>query len=195
MKQVEPKAGRVLSDETLELLLSRLAVGETRALEQVYELTRASVFGLAFSIVQQSHDAEDVVHDTYVAVYLSAARYEARGKPLAWIFTITKNLALMKLRDRNRHVPMTDNLVSDLAAEKQSLPSEDKLVLQAYLAELKQDEQTIVVLRAVAGWSHREIARFMDMSTQHVIVKYNRAIKKLKRKMDETETSAMQPLP
>lgn len=185
MKQFDAKAGRSSPDEIMESLLSRLAKGEPEVLEQVYESTRASVYGLAFSYVQQHQDAEDVTHDTYVALYQSVTRYEARGKPMAWIFTITKNLALMKLRDRKRQVPMPDSLADNLVSDHRSLPIEDKLVLQAYLQELKQDEQAIVILRAVSGWKHRDIARYMELPLQHVIVKYNRAIKKLMRKMNE----------
>lgn len=167
----------------LESLLDRLTTGDTAAFEAFYNDTRASVYGFVYSIVHQQHDAEDVLHDTYVAIYQSAARYEARGKPMAWVLTIAKNLALMKLRDRNRIMALSDTDQANLAAENPKWSIEDKLLMQTYLQELSEDEQMIVTLRAVSGWKHREIAKFMEKPLQHVIVKYNRSIKKLMRKL------------
>lgn len=169
----------------LEHLLHRLADGETEALEPLFQATRAAVFALALSLVHQYQDAEDITHDTYVSVYHAASRYEARGKPLAWIFTITKNLALMKLRNKNRHVSLDEIDQARLVADMPTLTLEDRLVLRTYLEELSENEQMLVVLHAVAGWKHREVAVFMKMSTPHVIVTYNRAIRKLVRKYQQ----------
>ena len=173
----------------LERLLSQLASGDTSALEPLYQATRAAVYGLALSMVRQHQDAEDITHDTYVAVYRAASGYEARGKPLAWIFTITKNLSLMKLRSRNRTVSLEESDPATLAADKPTLSIEDKLVLRAYLEELTDDEQMLVVLHAAAGWKHREVAAFMAMPVQHAIVKYNRAIRKLAKKLRQNENT------
>lgn len=83
MKQFDAKTSRPTPDEILEVLLSRLAKGESEALELVYESTRASVYGLAFSYVQQHQDAEDVTHDTYVALY-SLRWHQAFVSPMQW---------------------------------------------------------------------------------------------------------------
>ena len=127
-----------------------------------------------------------MTQDSFVILYRSAGRYTEQNKPLAWIFTITKNLALMKLRERQRQAPLSERDESRLTIDHAQRPLEDKLVLQAYLDELKDNEKMIVVLRAVAGWKHREIARFMEMPVQHVIVTYNRAIKKMARTYQES---------
>ena len=151
-------------------------------LEEFYQLTSASVFGLALSIVKNYHDAEDVTHETYVKVYQSANTYEARGKPLAWVYTITKNQALMKIRERNKVdlYPIYSDM--DSTAGTTDFTIEDKIVLQAFLHELTDEEQGIVVLHAVSGWKHKEIAAYLKLPVQNTIVKYNRAIKKLIRK-------------
>ena len=190
MKEASEKSSRPDPDNReLERLLSRLATGDMTALEPLYQSTRAAVIGLALSMVRQHQNATAITHDTYIAVYRAAPGYEARGKPLAWIFTITKNLALMKLRSRNRSVSLEESDPAILVADKPTLSIEDKLVLRMYLEELTDDEQMLVVLHAAAGWKHREVAAFMAMPLQHAIVKYNRAIRKLAKKFRQNDKS------
>lgn len=76
--------------KVLESLLARIAKGDKSALGELYDRTRAAVFGFAMSMASTPADAEDVLHDTYLAVYSSAESYTAKGKPMAWIMTIAK---------------------------------------------------------------------------------------------------------
>lgn len=174
--------GQNRNDLQLEHLIACLSRGDLEKLEDLYQLTSAAVFGLALSIVRNFHDAEDVTHETYVNVWKSSKTYEARGKPLAWIYTITKNLALMKIRDRNEYELFPEDGSLDKISKTQDFSIEDKIVLQVFLRELTDEEQSIVVLHAISGWKHKEIAAFLKLPIQNIIVKYNRAIKKLMRK-------------
>lgn len=47
--------------------------------------------------------AEDVLQETYLKIWVHADRYHAKGTPMAWILMITKNLSLMKLREKKKH--------------------------------------------------------------------------------------------
>ena len=88
----------------LDLALRGISEGSTEALETLYRCTAASVYGFAHSILRDHHDAQDVLHDCYVAVWNSAAGYRSQGKPLAWLLTIARNLCLQKLRERKKAV-------------------------------------------------------------------------------------------
>ena len=85
----------------LDLLLQEIAAGNRAALEALYRHTRPAVYGFALSILKNAHDAEDVLHDCYVAVW-QAAGYRTQGKPMAWLMTITRNLCLQLLRQRQK---------------------------------------------------------------------------------------------
>ena len=58
--------------KVLESLLARIAKGDKEALGELYERTRAAVSVFAMSMASTPSDAEDVLHDTYLAVYSSA---------------------------------------------------------------------------------------------------------------------------
>lgn len=81
-------------------LILRIAEGDTAALEVLYRQTSASVYGFALSILRDPTAAEDVMQDTFVSVMQSASSYQPSGKPMAWLLTIARNLALMRLRKR-----------------------------------------------------------------------------------------------
>ena len=88
--------------QQLEGLMAGLAAGDRESLAQLYHRTRAAVYGLALSILGSGHDAEDVTQDTYVTAWEKCHLYRPQGTPMAWLLTITRNLARMKLRDRGR---------------------------------------------------------------------------------------------
>ena len=61
------------------------------------------------------------------------------------------------------------------------MSAEDKLVLTECLKNLSDEERQIVMLHAVSGFKHREIARLLEMPLSTVLSKYNRAMKKLRK--------------
>ena len=162
-------------------LLFRIAAGEQAALAQLYEHTQASVFGFALSILKNTHDAEDVLHDCYVAVWQGAAGYRSRGKPLAWILTVTRNLCLQQLRTRSRVTDLAPEDWEPYLADKEGVTLEDRSILRSCMEQLRDEERQIVTLHALSGFKHREIAAILQLPLPTVLSKYHRAVKRLKQ--------------
>ena len=162
-------------------LLFRIAAGEQAALAQLYEHTQASVFGFALSILKNTHDAEDVLHDCYVAVWQGAAGYRSRGKPLAWILTVTRNLCLQQLRTRSRVADLAPKDWEPYLADKEGVTLEDRSILRSCMEQLRDEERQIVTLHALSGFKHREIAAILQLPLPTVLSKYHRAVKRLKQ--------------
>lgn len=167
----------------LESLLLRMAVGDRDALESLYTETSAAVYGLALSVTKNAADAEDVLQETYLHAWSAAESYRSRGTPMAWLLTIAKNLALMKLRQGNRTTTLEAEEWALLPAAPSASP-EDRLVLETALRRLGDEERQIVMLHAVAGMKHREIASLLDLALPTVLSKYHRALKKLRTYME-----------
>ncbi len=168
----------------LEGLLTGLAAGDRDSLARLYHRTRTAVYGMAFSILGSGHDAEDVTQDTYVRAWEGAALYRSRGTPMAWLLTITRNLALMKLRERGRTADLSEEQWSALPAKGPGISPEDKAVLGAALRSLTEQERQIVMLHAVAGLKHREIAQLLELPLPTVLSKYRRSLSKLKKTLE-----------
>lgn len=170
-----------------EAIFQRIAANDMSAFEEFYRLTERTVYAFVLSTLKNHDDALDVVQDTYLKIRAAAHLYQPMGKPMAWVFTIARNLTISKLRIKNKHenVEMTD-LENDLAFSYIT-DHEDRLVLQAALKILNGQEREIIFLHAISGFTHREIAQNLEMKLSTVLSKYHRGLKKLKKYLMEQE--------
>ena len=165
-----------------EEFLKQVALGDREAFHQLYLETGRSVYSFILSILKNPQDAEEVLQETYLKIWTSAGSYKPQGKPLAWMFTIARNLCYMKFRDQKR---MADVGLDDLSGGEVGdlcLPLEhmtDSMMLQTAMEILKEDERQIVLLHVSAGLKHREISENLGIPLSTVLSKYNRAMKKL----------------
>lgn len=171
--------------DRLDQCLSEIATGSSEALADLYRQTRASVYSFSLSLLKNAEDAEDVLHDCYIQIFLAADTYQSLGKPLAWILTIAKNLCRKKLREQARTTSLPEEDWLDTLPAPKQLEPEERILLRSCLTRLSDEEQQIVVLHAVSGFRHREIADLLSLPLSTVLSKYNRAIKKLQRYLRE----------
>ena len=127
--------------QQLEGLMAGLAAGDRESLAQLYHRTRAAVYGLALSILGSGHDAEDVTQDTYVTAWEKCHLYRPQGTPMAWLLTITRNLARMKLRDRGRTQDLGEEQWHAIPAQSPSVTPEDRAVLEAAIKRLRPTQK------------------------------------------------------
>lgn len=167
----------------LDRLLAAVARGDQDSLAELYHRTRAAVYAMALSILKNTHDAQDVTQDTFVRIWDSAPQYRSRGTPMAWILTITRNLARMKLRQGARETELEEMEWEAIPADAQGLTPEDRQLLQTALAALFPTERQVVLLHAVTGLKHREIAEVLQLPLATVLSKYHRSLRKLKEWM------------
>ena len=170
------------SAKELRELIRRIGLGEEEALVSLYERTKSAVYGFALSISKNHADAEEIMQDTFLAVDANAERYQPVGSPMAWILTITRNLAYGRLRQAKREAPV-EELPEVGAAPIFQEQTENRMVLEAALQTLKEEERQIVMLHAVSGLRHREVAAIMGMSLSGVLSKYHRALAKLQKQL------------
>lgn len=173
-----------VSPSELEELMAGLAAGDRDSLAQLYHRTRTAVYGLALSMLGSGHDADDVTQDTFVRALEKAQLYRPQGTPMAWLLTITRNLALMKLRERGRTRDLPQEEWEALPAWNPQVTAEDQTVLEAALNTLTVEERQVVLLHAVSGLKHREIAKLLEMPLPTVLSKYRRSLSKLKKKLE-----------
>ncbi len=156
-----------------------IANGQKDALSVLYREYGRMIYSVAFQIVRDSHDAEDVLQDTMVKIIRLSHTYRRGTNPKAWIMAITRNCAVDKLKNKNTEVSL-DSLVSE-TGEKHFTPAQDELViLQDALNTLSHEEQLIIKLKIHIGLSHSEIASVIGKSTVAVRKQYQRSLGKLK---------------
>lgn len=158
----------------LNRLIAAVASGDRDALASLYHETSAGVYAYAFSVLKNSQDAEDVLQDCFLRIQSSAASYSPNGKPMAWILTVTRNLCMDLLRRKKSTAVLSYDPGLSCA------DPDDRIVVEACLQTLSDEERQIVVLHAVSGIRHRDVAQIMGLPLSTVLSKYRRALKKMK---------------
>ena len=166
----------------LDECIFAIARNDLSYMNELYKLTHVQIYSYVLSVVKNKHDAEDITHDCYVAVHDNAYQYRSKGKPLAWMITIARNLSLARLNERNSYEDISEYQIED---KRNTLSSVDRITLDTVLNTLSDEERQIVILHAISGFKHREIASILDLGLSTVLSKYNRAMKKLKKQYEK----------
>ena len=172
----------VMDPHDLEELLRQIALGSQQAFEELYRATDSAIYGYALSLMRNHHEAQDIMMDTYLKIRCAAHLYMPMGKPMAWILTITKNIARTKLRSAGRQIPLDDLEETTPSFDRDS---EEAVALEQAMKVLGDQERQILILHAVTGLKHREIAEMLGMPVATVLSKYARSLKKLKKALEE----------
>ena len=167
----------------LDRLLLQVGRGDRDAFARLYVQTRGAVYALALSLLHDAHEAQDVAQDAFIKVWESAPSYRPQGSPMAWLLTIARNLSRSRLRQSGRQAELDEEEWNSLPEENPEISPEDRAVLQEALAQLEAEERRIVLLHAVTGLKHREIAALLERPLSTVLSKYHRGLKKLRALM------------
>jgi len=175
----EIRVKRPIDDE----LILRIAEGDREALSLLYEAMSRGIYGFALSITKNSHDADDVMQETFIKVYEKAQDYKPQGKASAWVYTVAKNLATDKLRHKSRIADYEEGFDGiDFSTVSNA---ENKLLIENLFKLLNEEEKQIIMLHAVSEMKFQEISRVLGLTLGTTLSKYHRAIKRLKSVLKE----------
>jgi len=158
-------------------LINKVALGESRAFDELYKKTKKIVFSIALSITKSPSDSEDITQEVYMKILEKAGSYQSNDKPLAWIYAITKNQSISLIR-KNKPIETIDRLEDDIRFSNVDNVI-DKLILKSALDILSEEELQIVMLH-YSGLKHKEIALIIDKQSSTVLSKYNRSLIKMR---------------
>ena len=83
----------------LVAVLGRIPTGDREALQALYRLTSAKLFGVVLRILGERSEAEDVLQDVYLTVWRKAGTFDAaRASPMTWLIAMARNRAIDRLR-------------------------------------------------------------------------------------------------
>ncbi len=168
-----------------EKLFERIGNNDMAALEELYHQTERTLYAYVLSIVKNHDKTLDLMQETYIKIMASAHLYKPMGKPLAWMFTIARNLYLSSLRKGKREVNYETEIIEDDLKFSYVKDYEDRIVLETALKILDDEEREIILLYAVSGLKHKEIAKNLGLKLSTTLSKYHRALKKIRNYFDE----------
>lgn len=117
----------------------RIAEGDASAFAALYREAAPAVFAYALSVLKNRESAEDITQETFLKVRGAAHLYKKQGKPLAFLFTIARNLCLMQLRKARCVIPAEDPETLSAPEIWPMADAEDRLVLEEAFRAMTPD--------------------------------------------------------
>ena len=153
--------------QRLAALLARTALADRAAFAELYEATKAKLFGVSLRIVRERPLAEEALQDSFVNIWNHAADYAVtKSAPLTWMTAIVRNRSLDIVR-RSREEPDIDEALTNALADERAAPARDAQdradahSIRDCLAELEGDQRQTIALAFYHGLSHSELAEHL----------------------------------
>jgi len=172
---MQPSAG---SEE--KMFCRRLAAGDAAACRELVSRFSGLVYSLAYRLLADSQEAEDLTQEVFLQVYVRASEFRGDAKLSTWIYRITYNLGLNYRRDLKRERTELAATPPEPIQSGHGAEGSRDLDIFAALGALSTHDQTILALHYVHDQSVNEIGEILEISVPAVKVRLFRARERLK---------------
>lgn len=168
----------------LDQLINDCKKNDAKAQEQIYKLFAPKFFGVCLKYSTSYVEAEDNLQDGFIIVFKKIEQFQFRGSFEGWAKRIMINNALQKYRSQVLFL----EVVSDNISEDDVLEIDDHDISLDYLMQIIQElpdrYRMVFNLYALDGYSHKEIAEMLKITTGTTKSNLARARMILKEKID-----------
>ncbi len=183
----------VAAERDLEVeiaLLKQIAQGDRRSLETLYDRFSRILFSTAYRVLGNQEAAEDVLQDVFIQIWEKAPLYDpARGKPMTWAITLTRNKAIDRLRSAVRRSRLQDDIQRESATFEQfddrsafdALASEDTgRQVRGAVRKLTKDQREAIELAFFSSLTQTEISERLNEPLGTIKARIRRGMMRLK---------------
>jgi RNA polymerase sigma-70 factor (ECF subfamily) len=190
-----PQYSQAGGDGAEEALAARAAQGDTGAFDALVTLFSSRVFSVAFRILHDRAEAEDLSQEVFVALYHALPTFRGESRLSTWIYRITRNRCLNRLKFLKRrhvgsHADIDDPAVGRGVADADARTADGHVrtvelsaVLEKHLRDLPEEQRTLVVLRDLEDLSYEEIADVTGLPLGTVKSRLHRARAELSQRL------------
>jgi len=185
--------------QTEEDLVQALKSGETSAYEQLIEQYADSVYRTAYRLLQNDHDAEDAMQETFITVYLRINEFQGKSRLSSWLYRIVTNKALDIIRKQARKTDAATDAIEDMGEDAAELLPDNSAILpedwaerretnaiiQKGIASLSPTLRAAFVLFEIEGLSMEEVADALNISLSAAKVRVHRARQALRKYLSQ----------
>ena len=155
-------------DERDRELVRRCLAGDRNAADDLVDRYQRLLFNVAFRMLGNEQDAEDVTQTVFGNAFLALPRFDPKFRFFSWIYRMTVNESLNTLKRRKPMVGLDDDLGLEAPAYAADQSADAEESVGRALMDLKPDDRAVVVLRHFASFTYDEIAGILEVSVQIV---------------------------
>ncbi len=174
-------------------LLEKAKSGDEKAFGKIVEKHTGVVYAAVRSVLGSRSDIDDAVQEAFIRIYHGLPSFSGRSSLSTWIWSIARNNAInirAKERDDVISIDKTAEIASDrLGPEREFARRSAAEDIEYLLSRLEGNYREVIELRYLAGKKYNEIAKMLDLPEGTVKTLIHRARIRMKRIMEERETS------
>lgn len=186
------KAGAIVEAMSDAELVELVLKGNQEIFSVLVERYKDAVQNLAYRMLGNATEAEDITQEAFVRAYTQLATYKPVHKFSTWLLSIASHLAIDQLRRRRflalplEDVPFLEWIVDmGISPEQSALQGEQQDEIQSYLQRLPSKYRAVIVLRYWYDFSYDEIATALNLTPPLVKARLHRARELLARYMQQ----------
>ncbi len=173
-------------------LARRAAKADPLAWDEIIARYGERIYNLAYRFTGNNGEAEELTQDIFLKLYSNLGRYRGDVPLVAWSLRLSRNLCIDHFRhhrlrqqsevvseDILQHLPGTDD------PHQQSWLRERRQLVHRTLAQMPEDQATVVLLRDLQGMTYEEVSVFLDLPVGTVKSRLNRARRELIQRLKE----------
>lgn len=174
-------------------LVAAMARGDKAAMGTLYDQLSGPLYSLAYRMLGDAGDAQDLTQDIFLQLWRTAATYEpGRGSVFSWAATLIRNRAIDRIRMRRRRGELLAEAAPDLqpaspGGESDSAGSlwlqEKSAAVRAALADISPDQKQAIELAFFSGLTQQEIASRLNEPLGTIKARIRRGLLRLKDRL------------
>lgn len=191
---ISTRTGAIVESMSDTALVELVLNGDQNVFAVLVERYKDAVQNLAYRMLGNVTEAEDVAQEAFVRAYTQLATYKTVHKFSTWLLSIASHLAIDQLRRRRfLALPLDDvpflEWIPDVVVgpEQSALQGEQQDEVQKYLQRLPAKYRAVIVLRYWYDFSYEEIASALNLTQQLVKARLHRARELLARYMKQNQ--------
>lgn len=155
------------------ILIRALKGGQETALRQLFDLYADDIYHVAYSVLKDPFESEDIVQEVLIKVWNSRFQLDETGNIWSFVYVVVKRLSLNRLRDLHmmtkKQVALPDtDFASALEADNGTLVQEILTLENEVLEKLPEQQKMAYLLSRSEGLTYKEIAGQMDIAPNTV---------------------------
>jgi len=172
-------------------LLRRMAGGDRDALAELYDRLSRPLYSTARHILNDASEAQDVVHDVFIALWQSAASFDAgRGAVFSWAVALTRNRSIDRLRTRTNRARLLGGAIPDdlgydsdagaLGIHDWAELGERADAVRSAVGALPPEQRRALELAFFSGLTQKEVAERLNEPIGTIKARIRRGLLKLR---------------
>ena len=163
----------------LKNLFGKIKNNNNTAFEELYSKYSKLIYKIAYSILKNKSDAEDITQIVFEKIYSMDKENLPTKNETSWIYSVTKNETLNYFKSNRNNINLDD--IYEIEDNNQEISKIiDQENYKRLISKLNDNEKEIISLKIISNFSFEEIGKILNMPTGTVKWRYYKAINTLK---------------